>query len=95
MMGRIYPPELQLNKANASDTKAPFSDLHSSISNGFLSSKIYDKHDDFAFDIVIFLFFWMGTFPILFLTRFTFLIIRFASESSHVMISVHVIKFKC
>ena len=34
-MGRIYPPELQLNKANASDTEAPFLDLHLSISNGF------------------------------------------------------------
>ena len=35
MVGRIYPPELQLNKANASDTEAPFLDLHLSISNGF------------------------------------------------------------
>ena len=29
-------------------------DLHLSISNGFVSSKIYDKRDDFDFDIVIF-----------------------------------------
>ena len=29
-------------------------DLHLSISNGFLSSKIHDKHDDFDFDIVNF-----------------------------------------
>ena len=30
-------------------------DLHLSISNGFVSSKIYDiKHDDFYFDIVNF-----------------------------------------
>ena len=35
MVGRIYPPELQLNKANSSDTEAPFLDLHLSISNGF------------------------------------------------------------
>ena len=28
-------------------------DLHLSISNGFDSSKIYDKRDDFDFDIVI------------------------------------------
>ena len=42
MVGRIYPSELQLNKANASDTEAPFLDLHLSISNGFVSSKIYD-----------------------------------------------------
>ena len=56
MVNQIYPPELQLNKANASDTEAPFLDLHLSISNGFVSSKIYDKHDDFDFDIVIFCF---------------------------------------
>ena len=54
MVDRIYPPELQLNKANTSDTEAPFLDLHLSISNGFVSSKIYDKHDDFDFDIVNF-----------------------------------------
>ena len=54
MVNRIYPPELQLNKANTSDTEAPFLDLHLSISNGFVSSKIYDKLDDFDFDIVNF-----------------------------------------
>ena len=54
MVNRIYPPELQLNKANTSDTEAPFLDLHLSISNGFVSSKIYDKRDDFEFDIVNF-----------------------------------------
>ena len=45
IVNRIYPPELQLNKANTSDTEAPFLDLHLSISNGFVSSKIYDKRD--------------------------------------------------
>ena len=47
MVNQIYPPELQLNKANTSDNEAPFLDLHLSISNGFVSSKIYDKRDDF------------------------------------------------
>ena len=56
MINQIYPPELQLNKANTSDTEVPFSDLHMSISNGFVSSKIYDKRDDFDFDIVNFAF---------------------------------------
>ena len=32
--------------------RPPFLDLHLSISNGFVSSKIYDKRDDFDFDIV-------------------------------------------
>ena len=54
MVNQIYPSELQLSKANTSDTEAPFLDLHLSISNGFVSSKIYDKCDDFDFDIVNF-----------------------------------------
>ena len=45
---------MQLNKAKTSDTEAPFLDLHLSIFNGFVSSKIYDKRDDFDFDIVNF-----------------------------------------
>ena len=47
---------MQLNKANTSDTEAPFLDLHLSISNGILSSKIYDKRDDFDLDIVNYIF---------------------------------------
>ena len=35
-----------------SDTEAPFLDL--SITNGIVSSKIYDKRDDFNFEIVNF-----------------------------------------
>ena len=49
---QIYPSELQLNKANISDTETPFLDLHLSVVNGFVSSKIYDKRDEFDFDIV-------------------------------------------
>ena len=54
MVGQIYPTELQLNKANFSDTEAPFLDLNLSITNGIVSSKIYDKRDDFNFEIVSF-----------------------------------------
>ena len=54
MVGQIYPTELQLNKANSSDTEAPFLDLNLSITNGKASSKIYDKLDDFNFEIVNF-----------------------------------------
>ena len=53
MVKQIYPPELQLSKANNRDTEAPFLDLHLSIANGFVSSKIYDKRDDFDFDIIV------------------------------------------
>ena len=48
------PSELQLNKANVSDTEASFLDLHLSISDGFVKTKISDKRDDFDFDIVNF-----------------------------------------
>ena len=52
MVGQIYPSELRLNMANSSDTEAPFLDLNLSITNGIVSSKIYDKRDDFNFEIV-------------------------------------------
>ena len=42
------------DRYRTSDTEAPFFDLHLSFSNGFVSSKIYDKRDDFDFDIVNF-----------------------------------------
>ena len=51
MVGQIYPTELKLNKANYSDTDASFLDLDLSITNGIVSSKIYD---DFNFEIVNF-----------------------------------------
>ena len=53
-MDRIYPTELQLNRANSSETEAPFLDLNLCISNGTVSTIIYDKLDDFDFDIVNF-----------------------------------------
>ena len=43
MVGQIYPTELQLNKANSSDTDAPFLDLNLSITNDIVSSKIMIK----------------------------------------------------
>ena len=54
MVSKIYLSELQLNKANSSDTEATFLGLHLSISNDIVSTKIYDKHDDFDFEIVNF-----------------------------------------
>ena len=42
MVDCIYPAELQLNKANSSDTEAPFLDLNLCISNGSVSTEIYN-----------------------------------------------------
>ena len=74
---------MQLNKANISDTETPFLDLHLPILDGFVSSKIYDKRDDFDFDIVNFPFL-NGDIPRT--TSFGVYIsqlIRFARVSSH------------
>ena len=84
MVSQIYPSELQLNKANASDTKAAFLDLHLSISNDIVSTKIYDKRDDFDFEIVNFPFL-DGDVPRstsygVYISK----LIRFASASSYV-----------
>ena len=54
MVSQIYPSELQLNKANTSDTVAAFLGLHLSISNDIVSTKMYDERDDFDFEIVNF-----------------------------------------
>ena len=54
MVSQIYPSEINLNKANTSDTEAAFLDLHLSISHNIVSTKIYDKRDDFDFEIVNF-----------------------------------------
>ena len=84
MVSQIYLSELQLNKANTSDTEASFLDLHLSISNDIISTKIYDKRDDFDFEIVIFQFL-DGDLSLS--TSYGFYIsqlIRFARASSHV-----------
>ena len=79
MVDRIYPAELQLNKVNSSDTEATFLDLNLSISNGTVSTKIYDTRDDFDFDIVNFPFL-DGDVP----RRTSCQLIRFARASSNV-----------
>ena len=44
MVGQSYPTGLQLNKANSSDTEAPFLDLIFSITDGIGSSKIVSAY---------------------------------------------------
>ena len=55
MVSKIYTSEFQLNKTNTSCTEAAFLDQHSSISNDIVSI-VFDKRDDFDFEIVYFLF---------------------------------------
>ena len=84
MVSQIYASELQLNKANTSDTIAAFLDLHLSIYNDIVSTKIYDKRDDFDFEIFNFPFL-DGDFPRstsygVYISK----LIRFARASSYV-----------
>ena len=54
MVNHIYPSKLHLNKTNVSDTEALFFYLHLSISDVFIKTRIFNKRDDFDFDIVNF-----------------------------------------
>ena len=77
---QIYPSVFQLNKVNTFDTKAAFLDLHLSIPNDIVSTKIYDKHDD----IVNFPFLVGDVFRFTSYGVFISQLIRFARASSHV-----------
>ena len=73
-----------MNEANTSDREVEFLDLHLSISNDIVFTKIYDKRDDLDFEI--------ENFPILngYVLRSTSYVvyisrlIRFARASSYV-----------
>ena len=45
MVSQIYRAVLQLNKANTYDTEASFLNLHFTILDKFVLSKIYDKRE--------------------------------------------------
>ena len=57
MVSQIYPTELQLNKANSSDTETPFWDLSLSNNNDIVPSNSYDKRVNFNSGIFNFPFF--------------------------------------
>ena len=59
----MYPPKLQLNKANVSDTESPLLDLDISVSNGFVSTNIYNKLEIFYFDMIVLIPFLDGDVP--------------------------------
>ena len=84
LVNHIYPSELQLNKTNVSDTEASFSDLLLSISDGFVKTKMFDKRDDFDFDIVNFPFLDGDIFCSTSYGVYISQLIRFARMSSHV-----------
>ena len=54
MVNRIYLQNFSLKKANVSDAEASFLDLHLSLLDCLVKTKIYDKRGDFYFDLVNF-----------------------------------------
>ena len=54
MVSQICPTELQLNKANPSDTEAPFLDSDLSITNGIVSTKNYENRTTIILKYLIF-----------------------------------------
>ena len=48
----IYPTEMELKKENSSNDTATFLDINITIENGKFSTKLFDKRDNFGFDIV-------------------------------------------
>ena len=48
----IYPKELELNKENNSNSCASFLGIYIYIENGELHCKLFDKRDNFSFNIV-------------------------------------------
>ena len=50
----IYLKELILKKTNTGPRKSPFLDLDITITNNQFITKVYDKQEDFNFDIVNF-----------------------------------------
>ena len=82
MISQMYPSKIKLCKANTFDTDVAFLDLHLSISNDIVSTKIYDKRNDFDFEMVIFPFL-DGDVPLSLSYRvYIFQLIRFARASS-------------
>ena len=84
MVSQINISELKLNRANTSDTEATILDLHLSMFYDICSTKMFDKRDDFDFEIVNFTFL-DGDVPRS--TSYEVYIsqlIRFANVSSHV-----------
>ena len=48
----IYPTELELKKENNNNSCASFLDLYIYIENGEFHTRLFDKRDNFGFDIV-------------------------------------------
>ena len=54
-LSKIYPPELEIKETTESDSSASYLDIFLEFdSDGHLSTRLYDKRDDFNFTIINF-----------------------------------------
>ena len=51
---RIYPPELTLNCEDKSDQEVNYLDLHLEVKDSSIQYRLFDKRDNFSFNIVNF-----------------------------------------
>ena len=87
MVHRIYPAQIQLNKANASDTEAAFLDLNLSIHNDIVSTKYMIKGMILILILLIFRSLMAMSLSVPFMVYiyiYIYQLIRFARASSHV-----------
>ena len=82
MVGKIYPNELQLNKANSSDAELMFFDMNLSITSGKVLLKLMIKEDDFNFEIVNFPFL-NGDLPSLFVLQECILMLMSSTKETY------------
>ena len=52
VMRNIYPPELTLKRTTELDTKLPYLDVSISVRHGKFVTEVYDKRDNFNFNVV-------------------------------------------
>ena len=52
ILSEIYPPEMIVNNTNISVRKTNFLDLTISIYRGKFNVKLYDKRNDYTFDVI-------------------------------------------
>ena len=54
LLNRIYPPELTLNCEDKNDQEVNYLDLHLEVKDSSIQYRLFDKRDNFSFDIVNF-----------------------------------------
>ena len=84
IVSRVYPSELQPDRACALGAEVVFLDLHLSVSSGVVSARVCDGRDDFGFGVFGFPFLGGGVLPSAFCGVCVSWLVRFDRASGHV-----------